>query len=208
MTRTPLISLLVGLPRLPNVASGQVVRSGSGTNNVDATLLAARDAFRLDLGGGTTAGVNDAFGGVRREINWDGIPVALPAPTSLNATFFNTNSQRAVVVSTPGAGFRVSSATADASLMYPSSTRDRSCFDTLRCPHERPSPARWAFCISQRNMHALPALVSDQHGADSRAMANPAAYFFSPCGSKGCLTGSPSFREQPCASLSPSPPSA
>ena len=81
----------------------QIVRSGSG-----AGTTAARDAFRADLGGGLVAGANGSFGGVRREINWDGVPDAFAAPNNLPANFFNVNSPRGVVFSTPGTGFQVS----------------------------------------------------------------------------------------------------
>ncbi len=92
-------------------SSGQVVRSASGASAADIT--AARDLFRTDLGGGTTAGANGSFGGVRREINWDGVPANFSAPNMLPATFFNVNSPRGVLFSTPGSGFEVSSATTD-----------------------------------------------------------------------------------------------
>jgi hypothetical protein len=73
-----------------------------------ATVTATRDAFRTAIGGGTTAGANGLFGGVRREINWDGVPDALSAPNNLPANFFNVNSPRGAVFSTAGTGFQVS----------------------------------------------------------------------------------------------------
>ena len=87
-------------------ASAQLVRSAVGPTAADIT--AARDQFRLDLGGGAAAGANGSFGGVRREINWDGVPDALSAPNLLPANFFNVNSPRGVVFATPGTGFQVS----------------------------------------------------------------------------------------------------
>lgn len=104
---------------IPTLAPAQVVRSGAGPNATDATLLAARDQFRLDIGGGTTAGANGSFGGVRREINWDGVPAAQAAPNNLAANFFNTTSPRGVVFSTAGTGFEVSGATTDAGAGQP-----------------------------------------------------------------------------------------
>ena len=53
------------------------------------------------------AGANGSFGGLRREINWDGVPDTLASPNSLPANFFNANSPRGVVFSTPGSGFQV-----------------------------------------------------------------------------------------------------
>jgi hypothetical protein len=54
------------------------------------------------------AGANGSFGGVRREINWDGVPDMFSAPNLLPDNFFNVNSPRGVVYSTPGTGFEVS----------------------------------------------------------------------------------------------------
>ena len=73
-----------------------------------AAITATRDAFRLAVGGGAVAGANGSFGGLRREINWDGVPDALSDPNALPANFFNVNSPRGAVFSTPGTGFLVS----------------------------------------------------------------------------------------------------
>src|SRR5262249_50850614 len=66
------------------------------------------DQFRAAIGGGVAAGANGSFGGVRREINWDGVPDALSAPNLMPPDFFNVNSPRGAVFSTPGSGFEVS----------------------------------------------------------------------------------------------------
>lgn len=76
-------------------------------------MQASLDQFRLDLGGGNVPGANGSFGGLRREINWDGVPSTFAAPNNLPSNFFNTNSPRGVVFSTPGTGFQVSGATSD-----------------------------------------------------------------------------------------------
>jgi hypothetical protein len=73
-----------------------------------AAVSATVDAFRAAVGGGSVAGANGSFGGVRREINWDGVPDARADPNPLPADFFNVNSPRGVVFSTPGTGFLVS----------------------------------------------------------------------------------------------------
>jgi hypothetical protein len=86
-----------------------IIRSGSGFTAAGITPV--RDAFRVDLGGGTVAGANGLFSdatGARREINWDGVPDAVAAPSLLPADFFNVTSPRGVVFSTPGTGFEVS----------------------------------------------------------------------------------------------------
>lgn len=79
-----------------------------------AAIAPTRDAFRAAVGGGTVAGANGSFGGLRREINWDGVPDLRADPNLLPANFFNVNSPRGVVFSTPGTGFLVSSNTGTA----------------------------------------------------------------------------------------------
>jgi VPDSG-CTERM motif len=80
----------------------------SATGPTAASITGARDAFRLDLGGGIVAGANGSFGGLRREINWDGVPDPFSAPNNMPADFFNVNSPRGAVFATPGTGFQVS----------------------------------------------------------------------------------------------------
>jgi hypothetical protein len=89
-----------------NAVDGAVVRSATGAAAAD--IKPAVEQFRTDLGGGNTAAANGSFGGVRREINWDGVPDAFSAPNDLPADFFNTRSPRGVVFETPGVAFQVS----------------------------------------------------------------------------------------------------
>ncbi len=108
-------SILIALSVLAfsaNAHAQLTLRSGTGANPAAITLV--RDQFRTDLGGGTTPTGNGSFGGLRREINWDGVPDSFSAPNPFPANFFNVNSPRGLVVATPGAGFQVSASAATA----------------------------------------------------------------------------------------------
>ena len=65
----PLLLLIAAV----TTARALVIESATGADA--ASITAARDAFRLVLGGGDVAGANGSFGGLRREINWDGYPM-------------------------------------------------------------------------------------------------------------------------------------
>ena len=107
----PLVAALaVGLSTSATALAAPVIRSATGANA--AAITPARDQFRTDVGGGTTPGANGSFGGVRREINWDGAPDAVSAPNNLPPNFFNVNSPRGAVFTGPGTGFQVSSTAA------------------------------------------------------------------------------------------------
>ncbi|MEO7795265.1 MAG: hypothetical protein ABIV06_10875 [Thermoanaerobaculia bacterium] len=93
--RQRLFVAIVGSSLLAGGAThAQVVRSAAGDL---AAVTVARDAFRADLGGGTTAGANGSFGGLRREINWDGAPDNVSRPNLLPSDFFNLTSARGAV---------------------------------------------------------------------------------------------------------------
>lgn len=103
------LSLLIGCCAFIQCAvAAPISTAASGL----AAVTAARDTFRTQVGGGNVAGANGSFAGVRREINWDGVPDARSAPNNLPADFFNVNSPRGAVFSTPGTGFQVSATAA------------------------------------------------------------------------------------------------
>jgi hypothetical protein len=86
--------------------AGFLTFEAAGAN--PAAITSTVDAFRAGVGGGSVAGANGSFGGLRREINWDGVPEVRSDPNPLPADFFNVISPRGVVFSTPGTGFLVS----------------------------------------------------------------------------------------------------
>lgn len=94
--------LSVALCAVAFPAGAQTVYSGSG-----ATTTTAVADFRAALGV-LNSNVAGSFGTGRREINWDGVPNSFADPASLPGNFFNVNSPRGVVLSTPGTGLLVS----------------------------------------------------------------------------------------------------
>ena len=91
-----------------NNFAAPVVRTASGANA--AAIQATVDQFRNDLGP-LNPNVAMTFPTGRREINWDGVPDALSAPNNLPPNFFNVNSPRGAVFTSPCSigQFRVSS---------------------------------------------------------------------------------------------------
>ena len=108
-TRQPSVLGAVALALLCAPAAGaQVVTAAAGANA--AVIQGSVDAYRASLGA-LNANVAGSFGSGRREINWDGVPDAQSSPNAFAPNFFNVNSPRGVVFSTPGTGFQ-NSATA------------------------------------------------------------------------------------------------
>lgn len=76
-----------------------------GNGGTPAAVTPTRDAFRTAVGGGSVAGPGGSFGGLRREINWDGVPNSSADPNKLAGDAF---AARGALLSTPGTGFLVS----------------------------------------------------------------------------------------------------
>lgn len=93
---------------LPSAWAAPVMTVFEVAGATAAAITPTRDAFRVAIGGGTVAAANDWFGGVHREIKWNGVPDAGADPNLLPADFFNTTSPRGAEFSKPGSGFRVS----------------------------------------------------------------------------------------------------
>src|SRR5262245_48291130 len=107
MKKIAMIATIVSMMAVSTAEAASITLfSGTGLNVAEITPV--RDNFRAAIGGGTVAGANGSFGGVRREINWDGVPDVFSAPNLLPADFFNVNSPRGAVFSTPGTGVQVS----------------------------------------------------------------------------------------------------
>ena len=76
----------------------------------DSVSIAAKlDEFRAALGGALNAPNAPPATSGRREINWDGVPAALTNVDNFPAGFFNLNSKRGAVFTTPGTGLRIDS---------------------------------------------------------------------------------------------------
>ena len=102
---TSVFTLLMALVIVPP-SYAVSVQQASGANAAD--IQSAVDAFRTDLGGSLNPNVAGSLSSGRREINWDGVPDNLSAPNNLPGNFFNVNSPRGVILSTPGSGLEVS----------------------------------------------------------------------------------------------------
>jgi hypothetical protein len=104
------LCILSPLIAVSEAEAAALTRSASGANA--GAIQTTVDQFRADLGTLNANGAGSFLTG-RREINWDGVPDSLAAPNNLPADFFNVNSPRGVLLSTPGTGLRVSADSAN-----------------------------------------------------------------------------------------------
>jgi hypothetical protein len=88
------------------VSAAPVGRVAAGAD--PAAIQGAVDQFRADLGN-LNPNNGQSFTGGRREINWDGVPDQFSSPNQMPPNFFNANSPRGAVFSSPCSdAFRVS----------------------------------------------------------------------------------------------------
>lgn len=105
--RNVLIAISMAIVCFTPAASSATPILFSASGNTAAEIVPTVNLFRTALGT-LNPSVVGSFGSGRREINWDGVPDAFSAPNNLPANFFNVNSPRGVIFSTPGSGFQVS----------------------------------------------------------------------------------------------------
>jgi hypothetical protein len=106
--RVPMaLFLLFGCTLAPQAAPAVRFSAGASAAEISPFL----EQFRIDLGGVNNGTGEPATSGFRA-INWDGVPNSLASPNALPGNFFNVDSPRGAVFSTPGSGFRVSAAAA------------------------------------------------------------------------------------------------
>jgi hypothetical protein len=126
------IAAVLGLLLAQAAGAAPIITTFEAVGVNAAAITPTRDAFRAAIGGGTVAGANGSFGGVRREINWDGVPDIRADPNLLPADFFNVNSPRGAVFSTPGTGFLVSANAGQAAPILFGFSNDFQTFSSQR----------------------------------------------------------------------------
>lgn len=104
--RIVLLATGVGTALLTGTGAHAQITPFTASGDNAAAIQTTVDNFRNALG--TNNGVGGSFGSGRREINWDGVPAGFSDPNFMPANFFNVNSPRGAVFSTPGSGFLVS----------------------------------------------------------------------------------------------------
>jgi hypothetical protein len=107
-TRTGIAALTAALMVLCPTGLAQADAIPFSASGLDAAAITPTvNDFRNDLGS-LNPNVVGSFGSGRREINWDAVPEMFSAPNLLPNNFFNANSPRGAVFSTPGTGVAVS----------------------------------------------------------------------------------------------------
>lgn len=87
--------------------TGLKAHDGAQILRATGNILAGVQQYRALLGDPNN-GVGGTFAAGRREINWDGVPAVRTNTNDFPGNFFNVNSPRGAVFTTPGTGFRVS----------------------------------------------------------------------------------------------------
>ncbi|HET7249508.1 MAG TPA: hypothetical protein VFI79_06665 [Gemmatimonadales bacterium] len=108
----PSMLTLVALAACNSLSSPIIAAPHYTTYQVEgdsATVAGKLDEFRAALGGALNAPNAPPAADGRREINWDGVPPAVTNVDNFPLDFFNVNSKRGALLSTPGTGLRVDS---------------------------------------------------------------------------------------------------
>jgi hypothetical protein len=100
------IAAILTFPSFAHAAA--IVRSASGATPADIQATVAQFRTDVSAGGGVNAPGTGPFTVGRREIDWDAVPDAFSDPNPFPGNFFNNNSRRGVVLSTPGTSLLVS----------------------------------------------------------------------------------------------------
>ena len=100
------VAVALGAMKFASAAPVEFTASGAQPADIQASFQAFRSL--LGTNHGVLNGPGNVFTDGHREINWDGVPDASSDPNALPANFFNSNSPRGVVFTTPGTGFAVS----------------------------------------------------------------------------------------------------
>lgn len=102
------LSMLGVLVGCGSASSAAVTVFSAGGDATTSSIQGTVDGFRAALGANNGVG-GGIFTGGRREINWDAPALdAFADPNHMAPDFFNNNSKRGAVFSTPGNGFFVS----------------------------------------------------------------------------------------------------
>ena len=91
-----------------NAYAAPVVTSATGSLASDVQPAVANFRTLIGFGGGNNGVGGGPFANGFRNINWDVTPALVTDPNLLPGNFFNANSPRGLLMTTPGSGFLVS----------------------------------------------------------------------------------------------------
>jgi hypothetical protein len=107
------LAALLVLSAASTALAEPIVRKAAGPDA--ASIQAAVDAFRTDLGGANNGG-GGSYPDGRREIGWDGVSAEFSSPNNMPADLFLNS--RGALFETPGTGFQVSASAGTAPIEF------------------------------------------------------------------------------------------